>query len=186
MSRRRQCFNTAAASDPGSCVRGTKAMPYKDPDKARANSRENSRRYRATAKYRSARQRRMADPENRAKIRNTGKKWLTKPGNLAKAADRQRKHRSRQPKRNEWLYRRHAKYSTAGRPCPDACEICGRTGLKIVFDHCHKHGHFRGWICRRCNSVLGMVRDDPRLLAMLSAYLQRTARLSPQLALPGI
>lgn len=74
----------------------------------------------------------------------------------------------------------------AGSKRPEACEACGRTE-RIMFDHCHQRGHFRGWICGRCNSVLGFVEDDPRLLLKLAAYLKRTAKnTSPQLALSGI
>lgn len=59
----------------------------------------------------------------------------------------------------------------AGRPKPSVCEICGELNLRIVFDHCHSHGHFRGWICDRCNKVLGMVKDSGTLLHMLRRYL---------------
>lgn len=59
----------------------------------------------------------------------------------------------------------------AGRPKPDACEVCAEPGRRIVFDHCHANGQFRGWICDRCNKTLGMVKDSPRLLIMLAEYL---------------
>lgn len=59
----------------------------------------------------------------------------------------------------------------AGRPKPDACEVCTEPGRRIVFDHCHANGQFRGWICDRCNKTLGMVKDSPRLLIMLAEYL---------------
>ena len=64
----------------------------------------------------------------------------------------------------------------AGRKRPENCEICDtnaprRRSGAICFDHDHKTGKFRGWICQRCNSVLGMVRDDAELLVRLSKYL---------------
>jgi Recombination endonuclease VII len=58
----------------------------------------------------------------------------------------------------------------AGRPRPDTCEIC-RTMNLTDFDHDHLSGKFRGWICRRCNLVLGMVKDNARLLRLLADYL---------------
>ena len=78
----------------------------------------------------------------------------------------------------------------AGRPRPEVCDACGGPPDKNIgmhFDHCHKHGHFRGWICRECNLALGNVRDDPNRLLKLVAYLKRTARNpADQLAIPGV
>ena len=59
----------------------------------------------------------------------------------------------------------------AGRPKPDLCEICGEFHSRIVFDHCHRQKHFRGWICDRCNKVLGLAKDSQQLLQLLSSYL---------------
>lgn len=63
------------------------------------------------------------------------------------------------------------KEELAGRKKPDSCEICGAMSV-IHFDHDHKTGKFRGWICRRCNLVLGMVKDNQELLVDLSNYLK--------------
>jgi len=72
------------------------------------------------------------------------------------------------------------------RPKPDFCDICGEGG-RIVFDHCHKRGHFRGWICDRCNRALGAAGDNIRLLRMLVAYLERTKDgQGPQPSIPGL
>jgi hypothetical protein len=59
----------------------------------------------------------------------------------------------------------------AGRPRPDSCEICVATAI-TQFDHCHQSNEFRGWICRRCNSVLGLVGDSAELLDKLKCYLE--------------
>lgn len=63
------------------------------------------------------------------------------------------------------------KEKLAGRTKPEVCEICRRKST-IDFDHDHVTGDFRGWICRRCNLVLGMVKDDRRLLRLLAEYLE--------------
>ena len=60
----------------------------------------------------------------------------------------------------------------AGRERPDNCELCGERG-HTVFDHNHGTGKFRGWLCHRCNRVLGSVKDDPNLLQKLADYLNR-------------
>jgi len=63
----------------------------------------------------------------------------------------------------------------AGRPRPDKCEVCERSNGRhggIMFDHCHRTGKFRGWICYSCNTTLGHVNDDPKILRALIAYLE--------------
>lgn len=77
-------------------------------------------------------------------------------------------------KANQVAYRSQKREEIAGRPRPLLCEIChDKTIGRIVFDHCHKNGHFRGWLCNRCNLVLGRVRDDPELLRALAMFLEQ-------------
>jgi hypothetical protein len=64
-----------------------------------------------------------------------------------------------------------------GRPRPFLCEICGESGYGrklpyIVFDHCHKTGKARGWLCDRCNKTLGLVKDSQSLLGKMLRYLE--------------
>lgn len=68
----------------------------------------------------------------------------------------------------------------AGRKKPEQCEICGIFGkdLKrgLFFDHNHETGEFRGWLCSRCNLVLGNVKDDSILLRNLAKYLENECK----------
>ena len=59
----------------------------------------------------------------------------------------------------------------AGRKRSEQCEICGAFG-RICFDHDHKTGKFRGWICTRCNSAIGFVKDNTQLLEDIIEYLE--------------
>lgn len=68
-------------------------------------------------------------------------------------------------------WRERIKTEKAGRPRPNHCEVCSSAG-RIVFDHCHNSGKFRGWLCDKCNSVIGYVNDDPTLLEKLAVYLR--------------
>ncbi len=61
----------------------------------------------------------------------------------------------------------------ARRPKPKHCEVCGAMG-KICFDHDHKTGKFRGWICQRCNLVLGFSKDNIELLNALADYVRNS------------
>jgi Recombination endonuclease VII len=51
-------------------------------------------------------------------------------------------------------------YSAWGPP-PAACELCGQSGGRIVWEHCHAHNHHRGWTCARCNAILREVDKRP-------------------------
>ena len=68
------------------------------------------------------------------------------------------------------------KEKLAGRKRPELCEICKvvtkdyERGLN--FDHDHKTGRFRGWICSRCNTALAMVDDNIKILKLLIKYLE--------------
>jgi len=64
-----------------------------------------------------------------------------------------------------------ALWEIAGTPRADQCEIC-LVMIKTVFDHCHINGNFRGWICDRCNRVLGSVKDNILLLKAMIKYLE--------------
>lgn len=60
------------------------------------------------------------------------------------------------------------------------CATCGRhqplhgdRGNKVMcVDHSHKNGKVRGMLCAKCNSVLGYVKDDIRVLESMIAYLK--------------
>jgi hypothetical protein len=56
------------------------------------------------------------------------------------------------------------------------CSICGRLesdfNKGLHMDHCHKTGRFRGFICCRCNRVLGYMNDSPELLRKAATYLE--------------
>uniref|UniRef100_A0AB74UKY8 Recombination endonuclease VII n=1 Tax=Caulobacter phage BL57 TaxID=3348355 RepID=A0AB74UKY8_9VIRU len=57
---------------------------------------------------------------------------------------------------------------------PELCEACGEKdskGVALALDHDHLTGKIRGWLCRRCNLLLGSVNDDARLLRLLADYL---------------
>ena len=46
-----------------------------------------------------------------------------------------------------------------------SCPICQKTIMRqfkndVVLDHSHLSGDIRGWICRQCNSSIGMLDED--------------------------
>lgn len=64
---------------------------------------------------------------------------------------------------------------SVGRPKPDKCEICLSAGgkLGIVYDHCHKTGRGRGWLCSNCNTALGFLNEDVSRILKLAEYAKR-------------
>jgi hypothetical protein len=62
---------------------------------------------------------------------------------------------------------------------PQHCDICAGTG-DIYYDHDHRTGFFRGWLCRLCNSAIGMAKDDPSILRRMATYLETRGSLPPE------
>lgn len=64
------------------------------------------------------------------------------------------------------------------------CAICrkpetAKKGGKVYMlciDHCHKTGEIRGLLCRKCNSGIGLLKDDPKLIQSALDYLLAAER----------
>lgn len=59
------------------------------------------------------------------------------------------------------------------------CAICkaqsgGKSGGRLVIDHCHETGEVRGLLCHSCNRGLGMFRDKLSLIVNAAKYLKET------------
>lgn len=77
------------------------------------------------------------------------------------------------------------KRGKASRKKPSDCEACGdpcSTGKLLVFDHEHRTGRFRGWLCNGCNLALGLCKDDPDRLRLLAVYQEKFLAESKQAA----
>jgi len=110
--------------------------------------------------------------ENQRKYRNgkNREKYLANARNYNRRYYQMKIEERKDYNRMRWLKALKRLEEQAGRPRPEICEICEQKD-RIVFDHNHKTGAFRGWICNRCNVVLGKVKDDKELLNKLISYL---------------
>ena len=88
--------------------------------------------------------------------------------NLEMMRERDRKRYAANPER----YRKTKGLPDATRPMPEFCERnCGRKATSL--DHCHTTGIFRGWLCSRCNTGIGMLGDTLEDLCASVDYLMR-------------
>src|SRR3990167_1509049 len=90
-------------------------------------------------------------------MKGKGKLWITKEERLLKKK----------------TYMQLKKETMAGRQMSVSCELCSRTDLRIVFDHDHETGKFRGWLCVKCNVAIGMVKDNTELLLKMVEYVRK-------------
>jgi hypothetical protein len=58
-------------------------------------------------------------------------------------------------------------------PKPDACECCGSNKNRLTLDHDHDTREYRGWICIKCNTGIGMLGDNLEGIRMAEKYLLR-------------
>lgn len=56
-------------------------------------------------------------------------------------------------------------------PKEGKCKICKSNTKKWVLDHCHKTNTFRGYICKDCNSGMGLLKDSPYVILKSLLYL---------------
>lgn len=56
------------------------------------------------------------------------------------------------------------------------CQVCG-SDRRIVYDHSHQTGQFRGWLCNACNVALGLVQDNPARLRKLADYIEASKKI---------
>lgn len=136
--------------------------------KRRMQQREASKRYREKHpdRLRESWKKQNDKPEQKERR----KKWLA--GKTAAEYFEKNKEHIAAQRRDNYKTRNDAQLVAAtGSTRPETCQVCGQGG-KIVFDHDHAAAKFRGWLCTRCNLVLGHVKDDPELLKKLTEYLE--------------
>lgn len=112
------------------------------------------------------------------KVKAVVMRYRAKPESKALDTLGARRRRAADPEGNKRRMQAYAqrqeakKVAIAGRARSPYCEICA-SEERTVFDHSHQKGHFRGWICDRCNKILGLVRDDISYLKALQIYLEQ-------------
>ena len=62
------------------------------------------------------------------------------------------------------------------------CAICRQPerterNRLLTVDHDHVSGHVRGLLCSHCNRAIGLLLDDPDVIAAAAAYVRRTRQM---------
>ena len=62
------------------------------------------------------------------------------------------------------------------------CPVCEKTIIRqfkndVTLDHYQVSGEIRGWICRQCNSSIGMMDEDVSILKRAIKWIQGTLRV---------
>lgn len=159
----------------GSCVRclaENRAVSRKDSYERTKIWRLNNPQSRATEAERYREKHPEKVKANKAVYRQSHLEEIRKQDREYKARMRSTNPEEERRRYEKWRNKKEAQLTEiAGRPRSEICEICLEKG-NTVFDHCHAKGNFRGWICDRCNKVLGLMKDNAANLLKLALYLE--------------
>jgi hypothetical protein len=160
----------------GSCVNCLKNRRNRDRKKIYENLKE-WRKNNPQSRTQEARRYRAKYPE---KVKANQKAYRERNADQIREKDKlnQRRLRALNPEKEKLRLKRFRekreseRLIEAGKPKPEFCPLCKNKKYRIVFDHCHTSGKFRGWICDQCNKVLGLVKDSTIILKEMILYLE--------------
>jgi hypothetical protein len=175
-------------------------------EEQKAKEREYQRKYREANREKKLEYARgyRQDPENKARANEYAKEYYGEHkeqwDEYAKRNAQKRKEYARQyylknrdklcAYSRDWSKKNNDREHLATRPRADFCEVCGRfdenrSGYRTVFDHDHATGKFRGWLCSRCNTALGLLEDRSDWILLLVEYLSKNQSTQPGCTDPG-
>ena len=62
-------------------------------------------------------------------------------------------------------------------PKPEQCQCCGSTAHRLMLDHDHVTLEYRGWICIKCNTAIGMLGDNIKGVTQALNYLSNGSKI---------
>ena len=137
------------------------------------------RAYYAENRERELAQKRAYYAENRG--RQLAQRRAYREANPEKVRESMRKYREANPEKVRESMRKYDRIyrgmPTPTRPEPAGCEACHKPPSgrykSLCLEHNHTTGAFRGWLCHRCNSALGLLGDSAQGVLQLLAFLIR-------------
>ena len=64
-------------------------------------------------------------------------------------------------------------YEQLKEKCQGKCSLCGQQTDSLELDHDHKTKRIRGFLCRKCNLLLGLLEDRNIPLNQIATYLDK-------------
>lgn len=125
------------------------------------------------------------NPE-KVKEQNKRSKAKQRAANPEKFAQRNKNWRLKNAEKLRWyeVSRKfgisQSEYSALYESQNGVCAIClnpetaTRNGVvrALAVDHCHKSGRVRGLLCSNCNTGIGKLKDDPKIIRRAAQYLE--------------
>lgn len=121
-------------------------------------------------------ERRLTDPEYKARTNKQSKEWWEKHKETAKL-----RHKDCKLKRQYNISL--GDYNNLLEQQQNVCAICSQPESsidsrhqlirKLAVDHCHSTGKVRGLLCQTCNTTLGKVKESEEHLQALINYLRK-------------
>ena len=100
------------------------------------------------------------------------KKWKQGPGRFNKSL-----HASRSDAKRSGYVPCSASVEELRNAFTGKCHVCGIPELECAhglhMDHSHETGIFRGWLCKKCNTALGMLNESPEIIFLLAEYAEK-------------
>jgi len=66
-----------------------------------------------------------------------------------------------------------SQYQDLKEECKGKCSLCGMYTPTLELDHNHKTKRIRGFLCRKCNLLLGLIEDRSLSLEQIGIYLDK-------------
>lgn len=123
--------------------------------------------------------------ENRERIAAVAKQWYENGGREKQALYTKKHYQERKAryKESKRLYRftqygiNEKDFLKMSRKQEGRCGICNKVPDTLCIDHNHDTGQVRGLLCRKCNSAIGKLYDDPEIILNAYYYLVNNDRV---------
>jgi hypothetical protein len=116
--------------------------------------------------------------KNPDKYKNFYKQRRSNPEYVQDCRDRDKKYREKNKEQltnKRYLREYGISLDEAREIYSRGCEVCS-SKEDLHIDHCHQTGQVRGCLCTKCNTALGLLKDNKQIMSNLIDYIERAER----------